>query len=41
MEVCFGMLFQMEGTHTINSVKITGNMVEGPHAKTDAVGLVD
>ncbi len=41
MEVCFGMLFQMEGTHTINSVKITGNMVEGPHAKTGAVGLVD
>ncbi len=41
MEVCFGMLFQMEGTHTINSVKITGNIIEGPHAKTGAVGLVD
>lgn len=41
MEVCFGMLFQMQGTHTINSVKITGNMIEGPHAKTGAVGLVD
>lgn len=39
MEVGFGMLFSMLGTHTINSVKITGNMIEGPHAKTGAIGL--
>lgn len=40
VEVCFGMLWNMEGTHTINSVKMTGNVVSGPHAKDGAVGLV-
>lgn len=40
MLVAFGMLFQMEGTHTIKSVKITGDVVEGPHALDNTVGLV-
>ncbi len=39
VEVAFGMLWNMEGTHKINSVKLTGNVVEGPHVG-QGVGLV-
>lgn len=40
MEVGFGMLFNMEGTQTINSIKYTGTVVEYGHTHSGTVGLV-
>ena len=40
MEIGFGMLWNMEGSHIINSVKLTGTVIEGPHTHIDTVGLV-
>lgn len=40
MEVGFGILWNMEGTHTINSIKYTGTVVEYAHSHADTVGLV-
>ncbi len=40
VRVCFGMLWNMEGTHTINSVKVnSGNIVSG--CVTGGVGYVE
>lgn len=40
MEVAFGMLWNMEGTHTINSIILNGIALEGPHSHSGTVGLV-